>query len=131
MGKKTPKHHEAQSYCVLCKKTGMPERKYILHSSKNCFGKRYDQHSKYWKEPKLIELMLPRIIRYLNTNGKKELKSLKKLNKLLYRISKKFSLLRELKNIKKIKEKASKKRGYSSSSISSIDSDSSFSSERK
>ena len=32
--------HGVQCYCVLCKKAGMPERKYALHSSKDCTGVR-------------------------------------------------------------------------------------------
>ena len=30
------RHHGTQRYCVLCKKTGMPERKYMLHSTEDC-----------------------------------------------------------------------------------------------
>ena len=42
-GKKTPEHHGAQSYGLLCVKEGMPERNYMCHSSEECFGKRSDQ----------------------------------------------------------------------------------------
>ena len=41
-GKKTPKQHSAHRYCVLCKKAGMPEKKYISHNSEHCFYKRSD-----------------------------------------------------------------------------------------
>ena len=44
-GKKTPKYHSTQRYCVLCKKAGMPEQKHMSHSSENCFGKRSNQQS--------------------------------------------------------------------------------------
>ena len=43
--KKTSKHHGGQNQCVLCQKLVMYECKWILHSSKNCFGKRSDQAS--------------------------------------------------------------------------------------
>ena len=43
-GKKTLKHHGAQRYCVFCKKAGMPDKKYMSHSSDNCFGKIYDKN---------------------------------------------------------------------------------------
>ena len=33
-------HHGAQSYCVIIKKAGIPERKYMSHISEKCFGKR-------------------------------------------------------------------------------------------
>ena len=44
-GGKSSNHHVDQRYCVLCKKAGMPERKYMSHISENCFEKRYDQQS--------------------------------------------------------------------------------------
>ena len=31
--KKAHRHHGIQCYCVICKKAGMPERKYTPHSS--------------------------------------------------------------------------------------------------
>ena len=36
--KKAHKHHVTQRYCALCKKSGIPERKYMLHSAKDCTG---------------------------------------------------------------------------------------------
>ena len=36
--KRAHKNHITQRYCVLCKKAGMPERKYMLHSSEDCTG---------------------------------------------------------------------------------------------
>ena len=33
-------HHGAQRYCVFCKKAGMPEHKYVLHSDEGCIGVR-------------------------------------------------------------------------------------------
>ena len=40
---KVPKHHGTQHHCVLCKKSGMLEKKYMLHSAEECFGKRFNQ----------------------------------------------------------------------------------------
>ena len=34
--KKAHKHHGIQKYCILCKKAGMPELKYMLYSSEYC-----------------------------------------------------------------------------------------------
>ena len=38
--------HGAQRYCVLCKKSGISERKYESHSSKDCTGVRTNQSIK-------------------------------------------------------------------------------------
>ena len=43
--KKTTKYHVIHCYLALCKKAGMPERKYMSHSSENCFGKCSDHNS--------------------------------------------------------------------------------------
>ena len=37
---KAPKHHCNQQHCVLCTKSGMPERKYMFHSAEDYYGKR-------------------------------------------------------------------------------------------
>ena len=42
---KTLKNGGIQCYCVMCKKAGMSDRKYMLHSDENWFGKRSDQES--------------------------------------------------------------------------------------
>ena len=42
-GNKTPKNKGSKSYYVLCKKSGILERKYKSNSSENCFGKRSDR----------------------------------------------------------------------------------------
>ena len=34
------RHHSVHSYCVLLKKAGMSERKYLLHISEDCTGVR-------------------------------------------------------------------------------------------
>ena len=44
-GGKTPNHNGIQRYCALCKKAGIPERKYMLHRSENCLGKRSNHNS--------------------------------------------------------------------------------------
>ena len=41
------RHHGAQRYCVLCKKVGMPERKYASHSSKDFTDTRTKYSIKY------------------------------------------------------------------------------------
>ena len=43
--KNTPKHPGPQCYCMLYKKAGMPEIKYMSNISENCFVERFDQHS--------------------------------------------------------------------------------------
>ena len=43
--KNTPKHHGSQRYCITCKKSVIPGRKYTLHSSNNYFGNISDQAS--------------------------------------------------------------------------------------
>ena len=42
------KHHSNQNYCVLFKKAGMSEQKYMLHISEDYFCKCYKQ--KYIKD---------------------------------------------------------------------------------
>ena len=37
-GKNPPKYIGYQSYCIMFKKYGTPERKYKPHISENCFG---------------------------------------------------------------------------------------------
>ena len=42
---KVPKHLGIQRHCVLCKKAGMTEKKYMLHSDEDYFDKHSDQKS--------------------------------------------------------------------------------------
>ena len=44
-GKKISKHKYYQRYCVLCKKSVMPERKFKSHISEECFWRRFYQES--------------------------------------------------------------------------------------
>ena len=44
--KKAHKHHGNQRYYMLRKKAGMPERKYMLHSDKDCTGQSTNQNIK-------------------------------------------------------------------------------------
>ena len=96
---KTPNNHGVQRYYVLCKKAGMPEKKYMLHSSENCFGKRYNQQ--YIKDVLGGGLgnRANTLKQYKNSEHKlkKELKALKNQNKMLYSIAKNFGSRRELK----------------------------------
>ena len=40
---KVPKHHGTQHHCLVFKKAGMPDKKYMLHSTDNCFGNHTNQ----------------------------------------------------------------------------------------
>ena len=125
-GKNTPKHHGAQRYYMMCKKSGMPERKWKSHSSENFFSKRSDRASikdglvgalgnwadavKHYRKPE--------------KKCKRELKALNKQNNMIYRMAKKYSSCREIKSTNKIKSSSSKNCSYYISDISSSDSDS-------
>ena len=41
------KHHVIQRYCVICKKAGMPEHKYMSHIAKDCTCMRTNRTIKY------------------------------------------------------------------------------------
>ena len=130
-GKKNPNHKGSQRYCVLCKKTGMPERKYKLYSSENCFGCRSDHES--IKEG-LVGILINRnkaVKQYQKSENKwkREMKPLKKQNKMLFSKTRCSGSRREPKKINKIRAKESKKHKSSSSSSSSSDYDSSLSSD--
>ena len=103
----------------------MPEKKCILHSSENCFGKLSDQHSIKECLVGYLGNRADSVNNYKKSEHKwnKDLKVLKNQNKMLYRISKKSGSRRELKKIKNIKSKAYKKCSYSisKSSISGSD----------
>ena len=73
----------------------MPEKKYISHSSENCFGKRYNQQSIKYGLGGSLGNRADAVNQYKNPEHKwkKELKSLKKKNKMLYNIAKKWLLL--------------------------------------
>ena len=90
-GKKTPKHHIAQRYCVLCNKAGITEWKYIPHSSGDCFGKRSDQNSIKDGLEGSLGSRDDATKQYKNSEHKwkKELKALKNQNKMLYSIARK------------------------------------------
>ena len=42
-GGNIPKHHDAQCYCVMCKKAVIPEKKWRSHIYENLFGKIHRQ----------------------------------------------------------------------------------------
>ena len=110
---KTPKrvhsrHHGIQRYCVICEKSGMPERKYTSHSSKDCtFVLTRRSIKDVLGGPMGSSIDPMKQYRTSENRCKKELKSLKKHNKMQYRVSKKSSLHHEIKNIKKNREKTS------------------------
>ena len=116
----THNHVGMHRYCVLCKKSGMPEPKYISHSSENWFGKRPNHESlKKWLGGNLGNRDVA-VKKFKNSKKKckEDLKSLKKQNKMLYSISRRTGSHRDIKNIKKIRSNMSKKYESSRSSIS-------------
>ena len=121
--KKAHKHHGTQRYCALCKKAGMPERKYILHSAEYCTGMRTNRTIKDGMGG-YVRSRTDTVKQYKKSENKwkKGLKALKKQNKMLYSIANKSDLRCEIKKIKKIRGKASKKGSDSSSDY--LDSDS-------
>ena len=121
--KKAHSHHGIQSYCVLFKKSGIPERKYTSHSAKDFTGVRTNWTIKYGMGgPVVSRTDSVKHYKKSEKKRKKELKAIKKHNKMLYSISKKSGLLREIKNIKKIRAKAYNKGSNSSSDDSDSDS---------
>ena len=118
-GKNITKHHGTQRYCELCKKSGMPEQKYMSHSSEDCFGKHSNQNSIKYDLGGSLGSRVDDLKQYKSSKHKwkKYLKDFKK-QKMIYRISKKSGSHRDLKNIKNTRAKASKKRDNSSSESS-------------
>ena len=120
--KKAHKHHGIQQYCVICKKVGMPERKFMPHSAEDFTGVHTNQTITYGMGGSVggrADTMNQ--YKKYHHKGNKELKYLKKKNKIIYSITNKYGLCCEIKNIKK---KASNKGCNSISGSSSNDSDS-------
>ena len=111
----------------------MTDRKYKLHSSKNCFGKRSNKEA----VKKVLVGSLGKISTAVNHYHKSEkkykrvLKSTTKQNKMLFSMAKYLGLHRDLNNIRKICARISKKHDYSMKDLSISDSDSSLSSDIK
>ena len=100
------RHHGIQRYCVIFKKSGMPERKYTLHSAEDCTG----LHTNQLIKDGLGGTMESRTVylkKYKKSENKwkKEMKALKNQNKMIYSISNKSSLRRDINKIKKIRSK--------------------------
>ena len=109
------RHHGKQRYCVLCKKVGVPDRKYMSHITEDCA----DVRTKRSDKDGMGEYIGSRnhsVQQHKKSENKwkKELKALKKQNKMLYSIAKKSGSRREIQKIKKMKEESSKD-AYSSS----------------
>ena len=123
------KHHGNQRYFVLCKKSGMPEQKYMLHISEDCMGQRTNQTIKD-EMGILVGSRDDTLKQYHKSDNKwkKELKYHRKQNKILYSITKKSGSRCETSNIKKIRAKFSRKSWDSNidSSSDDLDSDSSM-----
>ena len=101
---------------MICKKVGIPERKYTLHSAEDCNGVQTNRSIKYIMGVP-VGSMDDSVKQYKKSKNKckKDLKSLKKQNKMIYSIDKKsgshhYSV--------KIRAKASKKCSNSSSDYS-------------
>ena len=121
--KKSPKrahsrNHCIQRYCVIYKKSVMPERKYTSHSAKYCTGVHTNRPINYGMEGPMGSST--DAVKHYNKSEhklKRVLKTLKKQNKIIYSIAKKSGSRRD---IKKIRANYSKK----TSDCSSDDSDS-------
>ena len=120
--KKAHNHHIIQSYCVLFKKAGMPHRKCMLHSAKDCMCASANRTIKGGMVVS-VGSSTDTVKQYKKSENKwkKELKALKKQKNMLYSIAKKSRLRRE---IRTIQAKSSKKGRHSSSVSPSDDSDS-------
>ena len=109
------RHHGAQRYCVIFKKAGFPEHKYMLHSTEDCNGVRTNRSIKdEIGGPVRIRTHAVQQHKKSENKWKKELKSLKKQNNMLYSIAKKLGSRREIQEINKIRKESSKET-YSSS----------------
>ena len=109
-GKKISNHSCAQRYCVLCKKSGISEHKWKMHSYKNFLVKRYYQASiKEGLEENLGNKAVA-VNQYQKSENKwtGELEYIKKQNKMFFRMSKRSCSRRELKKIKKSRRYAPK-----------------------
>ena len=125
---KTPNNSGFHSECALCKKEGINERKWKMHTSINCFGNSSNQGS--FNEG-LVEKLGNRaddINQYQKSenNYRREMKALNKQNKIHFSMSKHSGSCCNFKNIKKICAKVSKKHGYSSSNITNSEYNSSL-----
>ena len=111
---------------MLCKKEGIPDKRYMLHISEDYTGVRTNRTVKD-RIGGYVGIRNDTVKQYKKSENKwkKYLKSLKKQNKMLYIISKKSGSRHEINMIKNIKAKASKK--YSDSSSDYSDSDYSLS----
>ena len=122
--KKTTKHHGAQKYCVLFKKVGILEQKYMLHSYGDCFGKRSYQKSIKDGLGVALYSRANDVKKYKKSEHKwkKDQKYTRKKNKRLYSIANNSGSRHDLKKIKKIRDETSKKIGNYSSDESYSDS---------
>ena len=116
---KTPKHGGIQRYCMLCKNSGMPERKFMLHSAETCFGKRSYEESLNKGMGGIMGNSDADFKQFSKAKKsyKRNLKDLKKQNMIIYSMYKRTRYRRWLNNTKNILSKVFKK--YESYSISS------------
>ena len=98
------RHHGTHNYCVLYNKAGMPERKYMSHSTKDCTGVRIKRSIKDGMcGPIGSRNHAVQQHKKSESKCKKDLKALKKQKNMIYSIAKKSVSLREIKKIKKIR----------------------------
>ena len=123
---KAPKHHSTQRLGVFCNKAGIPEQKYMLYNSGDCFGKHTNHKTIKYGLGIPIGSRYEAVKQYNKYRSKrrKEIKAPKNQNKMLFRITKKSGSCHELKKTKNIREMDSKKRCDSSSEFSGAESDS-------
>ena len=124
---KAPTHHGNHHHCMLFKKAGIPEQKYMPYIDEDCFGKCSNQKTIKDGLGGNMGSRDETVKQYKKYKSKwnKEVKALKNQKRMLFSISNKSGSCRELNNIKNIRAKYSKKRCNSSSDNS--DSDSSLS----
>ena len=122
------KHYGVQRCGVLCKKSGMPELKYMSHSAEDCTGVHIKRPIKDGVGGP-IRGRTNGVQQYRKSENKfkKELKALRKQNKMLHSISNESGSRRDIRKIKKIRAKASKRTSVYSSD--DLDSDSSLASD--
>ena len=66
------RYHGAQRYCILCKKAGMPERKYASHSTEDCTDVRTKRSTKDGMgDPLEVGIILCNSIGSMKKNGRR------------------------------------------------------------
>ena len=119
--KKAHKHNGTQCYCVLYKKSGMPEQKYMSRCEEDCTGIGTNQNIK-GRMGESVGSRDNTVKQFKNSENKwkKQMKPLKKQNNMLYRITKNSGSRHEINNIKKVQEKEILRRAATIAAIPSV-----------